>query len=60
MSVDDILRKIPSQGGGIEIRFAHTKLSELSIAERQNLAKRIAEDAPPPPAEAPAPPPKKD
>lgn len=57
MSADEILRKIPSPGGGVEVRFAHAKLSELSITERQNLAKRMTVDNTPlPPTKTPTPP----
>lgn len=56
MSADEILRKIPSPGGGVEVRFAHAKLSELSVAERQNLAKRMTVDnnTPLPPTKKPS------
>lgn len=44
MGADDILRVIPNPGGGVEVRFAIGKLSQLSVAARQDLAKRMADD----------------
>lgn len=43
MSADDILRVLPSSGGGTEIRFNNARLGELSMSERTILARQLIE-----------------
>jgi hypothetical protein len=43
MSTDDILKFVPSPGGGIEVRFDLNKLSNLSVDQRHELARKIVE-----------------
>jgi hypothetical protein len=44
MSADEILRVVRSQGGGVELRFSVSKLSTLSVSERQQLARRMVDN----------------